>query len=230
MSESIRKLVSGRSFASAQQAEEAVDAILRDLPDADEVVSKEEAATRVENAELKSHITLLESKVDELKDKVAKVHKLNERIDEQRVEEVAKAKQLAEAAETRLSDALSEVAQAKAEAAEEAGSIRRELEEARMQIYKLDKVAGLPNGRELLGLMESVQDRAVVDRLVAKRGVSEIGDPNLRAVREHVMAQRKGMMSDMHRLEESTANVKVQNELGHNMAEMAILAGIPTKG
>lgn len=226
MAESIRKLMLNRTFENVKEVQVALDAILEDLPAADDVVSKDEARVREENAELRGKIALLESKVDELEGRVLKASKLAERIDEQRIAEVKEANEKIAEVEDLL-----EEAQAKAEKAEERirtiqESSNRRVEEAKLQAYKLEKVAGLPNGRELLGLMENVQDRSVVDELVEKRGVRRMADESLNQMLDRVKKGKTGSRMRLEEEGEERHNRKRINELGQDMDELSVLAGI----
>ncbi len=226
MAESIRKLMLNRTFENVKDVQVALDAILEDLPAADDVVSKDEARVREENAELRGKIALLESKVDELEGRVLKASKLAERIDEQRIAEVKEANEKIAEVEDLL-----EEAQAKAEKAEERirtiqESSNRRVEEAKLQAYKLEKVAGLPNGRELLGLMENVQDRSVVDELVEKRGVRRMADESLNQMLDRVKKGKTGSRMRLEEEGEERHNRKRINELGQDMDELSVLAGI----
>ena len=94
----------------------------------------------------------------------------------------------------------------------------------------MEKVARLPNGRKLLGLMESVQDRKSVDEIVESEGVTEIRDPNLQHMRETI----KGRMGSHMMLEEEKKKKHRKEEVpvddsgsSVDLSEAAVLAGIP---
>lgn len=224
MATSIRKLMQGRDFETLKEADAALDAILKDYPKADDVVTKEEAKTRVENAELRGQIALLESKVEELEAKTLKAMKLNERIDEQRRVSIEEAdKQVSEMADA-LEQAQLEVKKAQEMVLLAESKAQRDVEAAHLRVYKLEKVVGLPNGRKLLGLMESVQDREAVDRIVAEEGVTRMSDPELERMKQIV----KGRFSKGMQLEEDTrkSGGSKLNELGQDMDDLAVLSGI----
>ena len=109
----------------------------------------------------------------------------------------------------------------------ESGAKRR-IEEAEIEVYKRDKVVGLPNGRQLLGEMTEVRDRKVVDEMVEKRGVSEVGDSELRSMREKLF---RGKTGEGIRLEEEERPREHKEETSHNpnlgdMQSWRALAGI----
>lgn len=229
MADSIRKLLSGRVFESEAAALEAVDTVISELPDAGEVITKEEAKYREENAELRGNKTLLESKVAELNDKLLKAATLTERIDEQRISKVEEAQNRVAELEEKLETVVSESQKIVEEAQAQLSEARKLQEDAEIRAYKLEKVAGIVNGGELLGLMEGVSDRTVVDKLVMNRGLNTMSDPGLERARQSVL--KKGEVSKGMRLDEDTAvgTPSSSNELGDMMSEMALLAGIPAK-
>jgi hypothetical protein len=167
MADTIRKLLKGKKFESKEEVDETLKAVLADLPGEDENddrVSAEEAKLREDNAELRGEVTLLSSKVEDLNSKLQKAAKLGERIDEQR-----------KAAALRAEEA--------EEAKEKAQKQLEDLKEAHeLSVYKHDRVVGLTNGRELLALMEDVNSKAAVDRLVREKGSREIADGELRTM------------------------------------------------
>jgi len=66
-------------------------------------------------------------------------------------------------------------------------TLQRDLAEARatadLAAYKAESVAGLTNGRELIGLLEGVASTDEVDRLVRQRGRTTMGDGQLERMR-----------------------------------------------
>jgi hypothetical protein len=226
----IRKMMRGREFESIEEVDETLQTVIAELPAKEDVVTKEEAKTRVENAELRGEIALLESKVEELDARARKAGVLGQRIDEQRIQEVEEANAAIEELEAKLAEARADAVAAKSEANVRVDEISEQLEIERIKVYKLEKVAGLPNGRELLGLMESVQDRRVVDELVKKRGVSEMRDPAL----QRMLTQKKGKIAETNILTEddldSSPNPTDVAGLGYDMDEMAVLSGIEGSG
>ena len=187
----IRKLLKGASFETTEEIDEKIEAILADLPKPEEgQVSEEEARYREENAELKGSISLLEDRVDQLTEKLRKAGELATRIDGQRVAAERDAEGLIEAreaAERELQEAKAEMEQRVRAAEELAEEVKRERE---IEIYKREKVAGLTNGRELLGLMEGIDSEAVVDRLVEQRGERGMRDSELERMREELARGR----------------------------------------
>lgn len=223
MVESIRKLLEGKKFESSEDAVSTLDVILKDLPEG-EIVKKEEAKLGEENAELRGKITLLESKVEELSDKLSKAVKLGERIDEQRRAELDEADSKISDLEQSVQNAINEASEAKLNAKEIIESAKRELDEANLKAYKLEKVARFSNGRELMALMEDVHDRSRVDTLISERGLTEMGDPDLQRMRKSL---GKGQVNSKPLVEEKTPKKRIITDLGHDVSEMTLLAGIP---
>lgn len=227
MAESIRKSFKNRKFDDIKDVEDALETMISELPKAEEIVTKEEAKIREESAELRGNITLLESKVEELQDKLRKAVTLGQRIDEQRVNEVSEANDRIDELEKKLGEATEEAELAKAEAKSEINRATKLVEEAQLEVYKRDKVVGLTNGRELIGLMESVHDRAGVDDIVGERGLMVVADPELQRMRESL---GKGKTGKSVRLEEEVDKQKRKHridELGNDISHLAALAGIP---
>lgn len=226
LAETIRNMMKGREFSSIKEVDETLKAVFDDLPNKEDIVTKEEAETRVENADLRGQIALLESKVEEMNVKAKKAVKLGQRIDAQRTSELEEANNAIEELETKLAEARADAVAAQSEANNSVVVINEELEAERLKVYKLEKVAGLPNGRELLGLMETVQDRRVVDELVKKSGRQQMRDPLL----NQMIKNQKGKVSDNLILNEedldSGPNPSDVTSMGYDMDEMAALSGI----
>jgi hypothetical protein len=222
MIESIRSLLNGRKFESAEDAVSVVDTILKDLPEG-EVIKKEEAKLREENIELNGKITLLQSKVEELSSKLSKAAKLGERIDLQRRKEIEEYESRISNIEIEAQNAIKEAEEAKLKAKESSELARKKFEEADLKVYKLEKVARFTNGRELMALMEDVHDRSRVDTLISERGLSELGDPNLQRMRKTL---GKGQVSEKPIVEETIPKKQFRTELGHDLGEIVTLAGI----
>lgn len=226
MAESIRKSFKNRNFDDIKDVEDALNTIISELPSADEIVTKEEAKTREENVELRGNIALLESKVEELNVKLRKAVTLGQRIDDQRVKDTSEMSDRISELEKSLEEAIEVAELAKSEANEATENARKLVEDAELEVYKRDKVVGLTNGRELIGLMESVHDRAGVDELVGKNGLTEVRDPVLQRMRNKL---GKGKTGDGVRLEEERDRPKDKrkDELGNDISHQARLAGIP---
>jgi hypothetical protein len=222
MIESIRSLLNGRKFESAEDAVSVVDTILKDLPEG-EVIKKEEAKLREENIELNGKITLLQSKVEELSSKLSKAAKLGERIDLQRRKEIEEYESRISNIEIEAQNAIKEAEEAKLKAKESSELARKKFEEADLKAYKLEKVARFTNGRELMALMEDVHDRSRVDTLISERGLTELGDPTLQRMRNSL---GKGQVSEKPIVEETIPKKQFRTELGHDLGEIVTLAGI----
>ena len=222
MIESIRSLLNGRKFESAEDAVSVVDTILKDLPEG-EVIKKEEAKLREENIELNGKITLLQSKVEELSSKLSKAAKLGERIDLQRRKEIEEYESKISNIEIEAQNAIKEAEEAKLKAKESSELARKKFEEADLKAYKLEKVARFTNGRELMALMEDVHDRSRVDTLISERGLTELGDPTLQRMRNSL---GKGQVSEKPIVEETIPKKQFRTELGHDLGEIVTLAGI----
>jgi len=225
MKASIRKLMKGRKFENLKEVDEALDAIISDLPESDSFVGKEDVKIREENAELRGKITLLESKVEELSGNLRKAGMLGERIDEQRIKEVGEANEKIEELERELEEMREDVSTAKSDAKAVRDEAKKLVEDAELEVYKRDKVVGYTNGRELIGLMENIHDRDVVDDVVGKNGLTGMRDPELQRMRESLF---KGKTSKTMQLDESSQKPKIvkKDEFGNDMAEMVKLAGI----
>jgi chromosome segregation ATPase len=229
MVKTIRNHFKGRKFEDLEEAKKALEICLSELPKSEDVVTKEESKVREENAELRGKITLLEGKVDELSDKLQKAVTLGQRIDSQRIAEVEEANEEISSLESELKEAVDQKEAAESKFEEARREFDNLMEEKELANYKLEKVAGLTNGRELIGLMESVHDRAGVDEMVEKRGLREVADPELQRMRESLGKGRTG--KSMRIEEEATAEpTKSVDELGNDMFELVTLAGIPGNG
>jgi hypothetical protein len=215
MADAIRKLLDGKVFESTDQADEALAAILKDLPEQEPkgTVREEEAKLREENAELRGEITLLTGKVETLDGKLSKAVLLGERIDEQR-----------EAAALRAEEAEAEAAKKIAEAEQLVEEAHDERDQARLEAYKHEKVVGLPNGREVLALLENVDSRAAVDRLVAEKGSTGVSDGVLQEQVENLRRGKTGRSLNEER--PAIPSGPSKDDLGQDMADMRRLAGI----
>lgn len=199
MTESIRKLIGKREFETLEEADEVVDTILSDLPA--DAVSRDEIGIREENAELKGKIALLEGKVDDLNSGLVRAKKLGERLDEQRIDEVSAANEKVAELEDLLERTKAEHEMAMDAKEEEIVEVKSK--RSQLDAYKLEKVAGLANGRQLFGLLESVNDEAEVDKLVLEKGSVGVGDPMLEQMRQSIH-QGKGSIGTKVRLEEDS--------------------------
>jgi len=217
MAESLRKMLQKQDFDSKGEVEEAVKTALAEAPNADSVVDENEVKLREENMELRGKIALLESKVEELRDKSLKAAKLSERIEQQRIQEAEEATAQMSFLEDQISR-LSEAAdRAKSELREERDEWSGRLEESELEVYKRDKVVGFTNGRQLLGQLEGISDRTVVDELVESNGTRTMMDPTLQAMRA---SQAKGRTGTGMHLEES-GEKKPKRRIAHDVDEFA---------
>jgi hypothetical protein len=215
-------LISGRKFKDVTEMDLAIDAILKDLPKEEELITKEESKIREENSDLRSNITLLESKVEDLNSRLMKAVKLGERIDRQRLDEAKKAEGRISELEALVSEKDSEVDRQKA-LAEEASKL---VEEKELEIYKRDKVVGLSNSRGLIRDMEGYHSQAAVDELVEEKGLTTLMDPGLQGMRDTL---GKGKTGKGMRIEEDSTKKKPNSGkrvAGHQMSELATLSGI----
>jgi hypothetical protein len=225
MAESIRKLFEGKEFDSLEIMNEAISSVLKDMH-SDVVVPAKEAQLMEENAKLKGEVTLLESKVDELKEKVERAVKLGERVETQRIEAVEEADSEIERLNGLLEEATVGLANEKSKAKKIQEDAEQSIKNAESKVYKLEKVAGFTNGRKMLELMESITDSKVVDKMVDGLGVKKMQDPMLESVRSRNL---KGKVSNDNMVFEdySSEDVGTLDELGNDMDEMARLVGIP---
>jgi len=215
MADSVRKMMGGQKFTSLKDANDKLAAVLADLPDdlGETGVSEEDAEIREENASLRSEIDHLNDKVGALKSKL------------QRAVDVGMK------ADSRLSDAESRVQEAEEEKEEVAARLEEALAEIgnaesrlKLESYKHKRVAGLPNGGQLLGLMEDLNSEDAVDRLVQERGVGSVSESDLTAMRKSL---RRGVSEkDEMILEEHRGDSQDQvDELGNSLGHMLKLAG-----
>jgi hypothetical protein len=199
------------------------------MPSPDTTVSIAEAKFMEENASLKGEIALLESKVEELSEKVVKAVKLGERVEQQRITAIEEANSEIERLSSLLEDSRVELESEKATAKMIKEEAEIKVRDAKVQVYKLEKVAPFTNGRKMLQLMESITDTKVVDELVENLGVKGMRDPMLEGMRKK---HQKGLVSDANILFEedgSTRHETSRDEFGNTMADYAALAGIPAR-
>lgn len=226
MADSLRKLVRVESFDTEEELVEAVQSVVSKYPTIGDsgFVSESDVRVREENVELKGKISLLESKVEELNGKLRKVAALGERIDKERQDALRRVEEIQEEYDERLESALNE-----AKEAEEAKIIAEEkAQKLEMEIYKREKVAKLSNGRQVMSLLEDVDSKEAVDKLVEDKSVNRFADGELERMRSEV---RRGRV---HSLNEDSGNgaavvqdVKDLQVLGlPSMREMREMAGI----
>jgi hypothetical protein len=205
MAETIRTLIKRQRFTDIDDAKEKLKAILGDLPERAEEVSEEEAELREQNARLEGEVSLLTERVDALSKKLKKAVDVGIRADTQLQEAEARA----EKADKKRKTAVEELEEA----------------EKRFEVdkYKYEKVASLSNGRELLGLLEDVESKAAVDRLVSKRGRDDISDGELADMRRK-LRRGVGERQEMHEgLQKGKSSVP---GVGMDFAQMRHFAGV----
>ena len=174
--DTVRKLARVDECVDEVELDARLEAILGDLPGAEDgYVSREEAELRESVARLEGQLSEAESKVAELSEKMRRAETLVKRADAQ---------------VGQLRDQLAEAEEQRTSAVQDAEEAQRKLAESEerhgLELYKRDKVAGLSNGRELLSLLEAVQDRGGVDRVVELRGSRTMRDGELEAMRHSV--------------------------------------------
>lgn len=207
MAESVRTLLRGVKMTSVADANEKLAAIMEHLPKPDPVEagpSEEEVRLREENATLRGTLQVLESKVDVLDEKLKRAVELGQSANGQLRE-----------AEVRAEEAESKLA-----------SLGSELHEARLAAAKATKVAGLPNARNVLGLLENVESEAEIDNVVRRYGATEISDGQLRDMRRSL--QRGRGADNRENLTEDRRSVGGAddiNEFGTSIHVMRKLAG-----
>jgi len=231
MAKAIRKLLKGKGFESTDEAVEAVEAVMETLPKSEDIVTKEEAKVREENAELRGQVALLESKVEGLDSKLLKVASLNERIEAQYKKKLDESEDRVEAMREQVKELAKDAEDAISEMRSEVDRKSAILSEAELKAYKLEKVVGVANGRQLLTLLEGAQDKVTIDRLVEGHGTGSIGDPTLESMR---LGLRKGSVSKGVSLEEGVlARSGVRDNdlgvIGSSMDEIRALAGFTNK-
>lgn len=164
MAEAIRGLLAGVKLESAADVEAKLAAIMEHLPQQEAGPSEAEATLREENATLRGEISLLQEKAGSLDERLKRAVELSQRVNE----------------------ALKEAESRAEEAESKTESLQEERDAAVLDAYKATKVAGLVNGRNVLGLLEGVTSEAEVDKVVARHGSTEISDRDLREMRrEH---------------------------------------------
>lgn len=223
MVESIRTLVSKCQFENLDDAKKKLAAFLRDLPDrTDEgFVSEEEAKIREENAAMREKMSLLTERVELLNVKLKKAVDVGMEADAQRENAESRVVEAEEA----LQEAARESKQELKEAAERVEESEKKLD---FEVYKHERVVGLANGRELLGLLEDTSSRAGVDRLVTEKGAGSISDGELAKARR-TLQRGTGERQGKTELNESTDQSPVspkKDDLGNDMGLMARLAGV----
>lgn len=219
MAESIRKLMKVENYDTEDDMMEALESVISNYPSIEDsgFVSVEEVKLREENAEAKGQLSLLESKVNELKAKLQKAVKLGERIDNERQEALRNAKEAQEKLEERLGDYKDEVSRTLEESKDALSEATRRVKDLELEVYKRDKVATMPNGRNVLSLLESARSEEAVDQLVARNSNITISDGELDEMRRGVMS--KG--SANARLEEA-APTKRQVGSSHGLEGLGV--------
>lgn len=212
MAESIRKLVAKHKFVDLDDAKEKLATILADLPErTDEgMVTKEDAELLAENAVMIEKLSLLTERVESLNAKLKKAVEVGMEADAQRSD-----------AESRVQEA----EESRAKALEEAEEAKRTL---KIEVYKHDKVVGLANGRQLLGLLEDVSSEAVVDKLVTEKGVRDVSEQQLMDARRKLQ-RGMGERQEQEQLNEDESKVSMRrrsDDLGNDMSYMKRLAGL----
>jgi len=210
MAESIRKLVSKHQFVSLEDAKEKLAAILRDLPArTEEQISPEDMKIREENAAMRERVSLLTERVESLDVKMRKAVKVGMEADNQRKDAESRVSEV----ETELKVALDESKEAE--------------ERHSFELYKHKRVVGLPNGRELIGLMEGASTKAVVDKLVTEQGTGRISREQITDARKKLMRGNSGLEERENKLlNEEHRNADKEDDLGNDMDFMARMAGV----
>jgi hypothetical protein len=204
MAEAIRGLLAGVKLESAADVEAKLAAIMEHLPQHDAGPTEVEVQLREENATLRGEVSLLQEKAGSLDDKLKRAVELSQRVNE----------------------ALKEAESRAEEAESKTESLQEERDAAVLDAYKATKVAGLVNGRNVLGLLEGVTSEADVDKVVARHGSTEISDRELREMRQrHQRGQgdARDLSENLERPNRSRGEV---DEFGVSYDEMRKLAGI----
>jgi len=171
MAEAVRDLLSGVKFEDEADVEVRLRAIQEHLPEMVVGPTEEEAQLREEIATLRGEVLLAQEKAVLLDDKLRRAVELGQRVNAA----LAEAETRAEEAEAKL--------------LEEQEAYEKRLQEVQaesLEVYKAAKVAGLANGRAVLGLMEDVTSRADVDAVVMRNGKAEVADSELREMRRKI--------------------------------------------
>lgn len=220
MAATIRKLLPFNPEENRDDLDARLDTILTDLPESVEegrssnVNDDEYEALESENASLKEEAVGLRAENEELARKLRKAVSIGEKLDRRANDALARAEEAEETAENAL---------------EEAELAKSGSKSAKIEAYKVSAVAGMSNGRQLLSLLEGVEDAKEVDRMVAKYRRAEMSDAELEGMRRNL---RHGAPDAARSLEEEASGVdSVVDELagslmGVPMSEMQQLAGI----
>lgn len=195
MAESIRLMLGHGRFDSETQLTEAIESLMAQMPGGEksEFVSKKELTLKEENMQLSAKAQSLMGDIKLLKDKLRRAVELGESIDAERKDYSQRLKK-AEADITELKESMESQL---SEAQRELGFASKELEEAKLELYKREKTAGLANSSELMGLVEGVNSRESVDKILKKQGAKRINDNMLEQARQYVAQGNDGSGEQM---------------------------------
>jgi hypothetical protein len=180
MADRIRKMVGSASdYASREELEERLDEVVAEY---DEIA--EERAS-IEEANGEATIRSLMARLEAME---AEVESSNERADE--------AATVAESLKEKLSDAV-ELVESYREQLDEAKSIA---ERAESTAYKARKTSGMTNSPRLMQMLEGVEDRDTIDKIVEEHGSDEMSSRDLRDLRARL---KRGTKNEEEPLVES---------------------------
>lgn len=210
MAESIRKLIKGQEFSDLEDAKGKLKAIMDDLPDvtSEGFVSRDELELREKNASMKEKLLTLTGRVEQLSVKLEEAVEVGLKADTQSKDAESRALEI----ETDLEEANAKIEQMnnKIELAEEMIEVEK---------YKCEMVAKVPNGRKLLGLMESANSKAMVDEAVKDVISGGVTEKQLNESREEIARGVGGFLVER---KESNEN----NLFGDDMAHWQKMAGV----
>ncbi len=219
MRDAFRNIIEGVEFTSVDDAERKIGIMIEEAPDLSEgYVSDAEAELREENAKLKGQISLLSEKTDTLNDKLLKAVEVGTEASDQL--------QAARNALEEFDGKLEAMTEERDEALAEADNAEKR---SRLEAYKVQKVAGLSNGRQLMSVMEGVTSKSAIDTLVEERGVQGIPGGDLEAMRARLsrgQAMSERELNESHQAKPSASGRPQVDEFGNNMSEMQRLAGL----
>jgi hypothetical protein len=201
MIETIRSLMS--SASELETIEEVKGRLATVMSDLDPLVEK--ASDDISDDRVKELLGL-EGENTALRDEASELKQRLERSE-------AKLARAVEIGET-LTEKLAEAEEREQEAVDEA-------EEARLDAYKAESVRSATNGSELKSLLEGIDERSAIDKVVEHHSRAAMTDGDLERMRSTL---RKGSESSNLLMERADGGAI----LGHSMGDLRKLAGIQT--
>lgn len=211
MADRIRKMVGSVSdYASREELEERLDEVVSEYDEiAEERASIEEEKGEATIRSLMARLEAMEAEVDAS----------NERADE--------AVELADSLRAKLSDAV-DLAESYREQLDEAKSAAELAESA---AYKARRTSGMTNSPRLMQMLEGVEDRGAIDKIVEEYGSDEMSSRDLRDLRARL---KRGVRADEPVVESSErgANGVFRDPIlgGMSANQLLELSGVKPRG